>query len=69
MSGVQEPEPEVGDAEESRRWNVRRVFAVAMIVVLVLISIFVVVKIAKDGSTKAPTHSRSTTTSSASLQP
>jgi hypothetical protein len=31
-------------------------FAVAMIVVLVLISIFVVVKIAKDGSTKTPAH-------------
>jgi hypothetical protein len=62
MSGVQE----AGEAEESPRWNVRRVLAVAMIVVLVLISIFVVVRIAKDGSTKdTPPHSRSTTTSSA----
>ena len=66
MSGVQEPKAE---SRESRRWNVRRVVAVAMIVVLVLISIFVVVKIAKDGSTRSPAHSLGTTTSSGSRPP
>ncbi len=40
----------------SRTWTFRRVFALAMIVVLVLISIFVVVKIARDGSAKTPPH-------------
>ncbi len=48
--------PEADHVEEPRGWSVRRILAVAMIVVLVLISIFVVVKIAKDGSTKSPHH-------------
>jgi hypothetical protein len=45
---------EASPLQDPPRFRARRIFAVAMIVMLVILSIVVVVTIAKDGSTKQP---------------
>jgi hypothetical protein len=51
--GVHEAGHELDYDERPRRGNARRIFAVAMILVLLLVSIVVVVEIARDGSSKS----------------